>query len=289
MDEIRPFLRYVLDCGDAIIEKGANRLQVLECIKDAYGSPYLPGSTVKGMFRTILLGADIVNRPEEYQRGKEQMWRNADNNAGRTQYLKRNMGEIENTRYRTLAREGTRWTDAVNDIMQGMIFSDSEPLSTDVLVLCQKVDVHVNGEERRLPILRECIKPGAEIRFTLTVDTGICRLTEETLKEAVRIFMENYCKNFAGAFTGIEKPRPNYVLCGGGCGFASKTIVYPMYGKKDGTAMTQKIFEKTRVPREHKHNRDGEYGVSPHTIKCTRYQGKMLQMGLCEVESIKVI
>lgn len=289
IDEIRPFLRYVLDCGDAIIEKGANRLQVLECIKDAYGSPYLPGSTLKGMFRTILLGTDILNHPEKYQRGKEPMRKNADNSAGRTQYLKRDIAGIENVMYRTLAREGTKPDEAVNDILQGMILSDSEPLSTDALVLCQKVDVHVNGVERRLPILRECIRPDTEIRFTLTVDTSICKLTGKLLVEAIQIFIENYYKNFAAAFTGIEKPKTNYVLCGGGCGFASKTVIYPLYGKKEGIAMTQKVFDKTKVPRVHKHDKDREYGASPHTVKCTRYQGELLQMGVCKIKSIKAI
>ena len=287
MDEVRPFLKYTLDCGDAVMEKGGGRLQVLECIKDAYGNPYLPGSSLKGMFRTVLLGADIRKHPEKYQREKQMLIRNADTNTGRTNYLKRDISGVENAAYRILNRERTKPGDAVNDILQGLVISDSEPLSVDDLVLCQKVDLHTNGTERRLPILRECIKPGTEIRFTLTVDTGMCKLSGVLLMEAVKVFMESYYRNFAAAFASAEKPKANYVLCGGGCGFVSKTVIYPLYGRQEGMGLTQKIFEKTKVPKMHKHDRDREYGASPHTMKCTKYKGKTLQMGMCRIESIK--
>lgn len=286
-DEVCPFLKYTLDCGDAVMEKGVGRLQVLECIKDAYGKPYLPGSSLKGMFRTVLLGADIGKHPEKYQRERKGLKRNADTGTSRVNYLKRDICGVENTAYRLLNREGTKPGDAVNDLLQGLAVSDSEPLSVDDLVLCQKVDLHTNGTERRLPILRECIKPGTEIRFTLTVDTGICKLSGTLLMEAVRAFMESYYRNFAAAFASAEKPKANYVLCGGGCGFVSKTVIYPLYGRQEGIRLTQKIFEKTRVPKVHKHDRDREYGASPHTMKCTKYQGKTLQMGMCRIESIK--
>lgn len=65
--DLKPLLKYVLDCGDAVIDRGGNKLQIMECVKDAYGNPYIPGSSLKGMFRTILLGADIINAPEKYQ------------------------------------------------------------------------------------------------------------------------------------------------------------------------------------------------------------------------------
>ena len=47
--------------------------------------------------------------------------------------------------------------------------------------------------------------------------------------------------------------------------------------------MAKDIFEKTKVPREHKHEKDLLYGVSPHILKCTRYQGKEYMMGQCEM------
>ncbi len=291
-EDLRPLLKYTLDCGDAILE-GGSRLQIMECIKDAYGKPYIPGSSLKGMFRTILLGADIIKNPEKYQEEKSRMRQEAtDSRDRRNYYLKNSMAGIENKAYRVLNRTERKPTDAVNDLMQGFIVSDSEPLSTDDLVLCQKIDRHTDGTEKRLPMLRECIKPGTEIRFTITIDTNTCRLSDGQLKDAVKLFVTSYYRNFSKAFTGMEVPGVNYVLCGGGCGFVSKTIIYPMYGKPEGIEMAQRVFEHTvsdKVKREHKHYLDKKYGASPHTIKCTRYRGKLLQMGVCRIEKIESI
>lgn len=291
-EDLRPLLKYTLDCGDAIIERGS-RLQIMECVKDAYGKPYIPGSSLKGMFRTILLGADIIKNPEKYQREKSEMSREAmDSHDRRNYYLKNNMAGIENKAYRVLNRTERKPTDAVNDLMQGFIVSDSEPLSTDDLVLCQKIDRHTDGTEKRLPLLRECVKPNTEIRFTITIDTNTCRLSDKQLMDAVKVFMTSYYRNFSKAFKGMEVPKTNYVLCGGGCGFVSKTIIYPMYDKLEGIEMAQKVFEHTvsdKMKSQHKHYLDKKYGASPHTIKCTRYRGKLVQMGVCRIEKIESI
>lgn len=288
--EIKPFVKYTLDCGDAIIEKGSNRLQVMECIKDAYGNPYIPGSSLKGMFRTVLLGADILKNPQKYQNEKQNLKRNVDlDRSNRNSYLKRDTRKVEEIAYRILNKNEKKTDDAVNDVLQGLIISDSEPLRIDSLVLCQKIDLHTDGMERNLPILRECIKPDTEIKFTITVDTSICNLTDVSLMEAVKVFMESYNKNFVVAFGSIEMSGENEVLCGGGCGFVSKTMVYPMYGKTEGIAITQKIFDKTNVPRVHKHYRDKEYGASPHIMKCTKYEGKLYQMGKCRIETMQLM
>jgi hypothetical protein len=69
----------------------------------------------------------------------------------------------------------------------------------------------------------------------------------------------------------------------------SKTVVNALYNddKDKRIRLSQNIFEKTKVPRNHKHYKDKEYGVSPHILKCTRYKGQTLQMGLCKLEKMK--
>lgn len=288
MEEMKPFIKYALDCGDAVLERGAGRLQILECVKDAYGMPYLPGSSLKGMLRTVLLGADVLCRKEHYRREKQSLERSVDQFAPRMAYLKRECAGLEHAAYRILNRPSTRPDDAVNDALQGLALSDSEPLSVEDLTLCQKIDVHTDGEEKRLPILRECVKPNTEIRFTITVDTNVCGFTGEQILRAARKFMDCYHEDFASAF-GLTELKGDYVFCGGGCGFVSKTVVYPLFGKEDGIAFTQKVFEKTKVPSVHGHNKDREHGASPHTLKCTKYRGKTLQMGLCSIEALELL
>lgn len=286
MEEILPFIKYTLDCGDAIIEKGSNRLQIMECVKDPYGKPYIPGSSLKGMFRTIFLGADIIAHPEKYRNAKKDLWQKGAIATGRNYYLKNNIADIESTAYRTLQRNEKKPNDAVNDLLQGFVVSDSEPLSADDLVLCQKIERHTDGTEKRLPLLRECIRPETEIRFTITVDKSVCPLTGKSIVAAVKVFIQSYYRDFAKAFSGMDIPKTNYVLCGGGCGFVSKTIVYPMFGKEKGIQFTQQVFDKTKVPRTHGHEKDQMYNASPHIIKCTAYRGKTLQMGMCRIQKI---
>ena len=285
-NEIRHMFKYTLDCTDAVIERG--KKQVLEFIKDPYGNPYVPGSSLKGMLRTILLGSDIIKHPAKYQRSRNSLKRNTLKTSGRNTYLSRDILQIEATAFRTLARERTEPGDAVNDVLQGCKISDSAPLSLSSLVLCQSVELHTNGVEKTLPIFRECIMPGIDIHFDITIDTKICSLSIQTLMDAVSRFAQHYYQSFASAFPGAAQLKKNHVLLGGGCGFASKTILYPMYGKKEGIETTQQVFKITlgKNFKIHKHDQDREIGVSPHILKCTKYKGKTLQMGLCRIVKI---
>ena len=54
--------------------------------------------------------------------------------------------------------------------------------------------------------------------------------------------------------------------------------------KSFGESTVAKIINETlppRVQREHGHHNDVKKNVSPHMLKCTRYNGKLLQMGAC--------
>jgi CRISPR-associated protein Csm5 len=288
--ELKSIVKYELDCTDAVLEKGKT-LQILEHMKDPYGAPYIPGTSLKGMFRTIFLCEDIMKNPQKYQREKEAMERELRENnkyqrTNRNTFLKKNIGNIEAINYRTLKNNEEKRKDAVNDWMQGFIVSDSEALSVNDLVLCQKVERHKDGTESTLPLLRECIKPDTQIKFTITIDTSVCDYDVKKIADAVRASIENHYRNFQKEFRGMDIPKTNYLYLGGGSGFVSKTMVYSMYGKQKGIDLTQIIFDKTNVPRIHKHFKDKEYGVSPHILKCTRYQGATLQMGLCKIEKI---
>lgn len=287
--DLDALVKYKLDCGGAVLQKDPKRLEIKECIKDAYGMPYIPGSSLKGMLRTVLLGAELIKNSDKYQKNKEIMRQNAEIKKDRKYYLSKDIENIESSAFRMLDRPGSQPKDAVNDILQGLVVSDSEPLLPEDLTLCQKIDVHPDGAEKELPILRECIKPNTEIRFSMTVDTSICKLSSKLLMESVKLFMDSYNQNFVQAFKGMDVLKTNDILCGGGCGFVSKTVIYPMYGKREGIEMAKCIFDKTGVPDKHRHYKDAEYGASPHTIKCTRYQGKLYQMGVCRIKKIKLM
>lgn len=298
LEKLKPFIKYTLNNSDTFLNhKDKGKLQIMEIMKDPYGKPYIPGSSLKGMLRTILLGWDITQNEEKYAEDKADIVSEAFSKSGgnnRNSILKKNITNIEGKSFCTLQREGTKPGDAVNDYLQGLIVSDSEPLDIEDLTLCQRIELYTDGRKNKLPLLRECIKPGTEIHFTVTIDTSICNLTEQDIMAAVKNFITISFRCFSKSFIAsldkldekdkLDKPRVNQVYLGGGAGFVSKTVVYPMFGKEEGLKVTQAVFKKKGVPEVHKHKLDKDYGVSPHILKCTEYKGKLLQMGLCDLK-----
>lgn len=282
--DIAGCIKYRIDCGDAINQE-SNDMQILEHIKDPYGMPYIPGSSLKGMLRTILLSSDILDNPEKYSYMGRELAANIGKKESRNRYLNRDIKSVESAGFNTLNRSEKRH-EAVNDYMAGIIVSDSESLSTDDMVLCGKVDGHVDGNEHTINTMRECIKPGTVIRFTITIDETLHKIDADKIYHAVENFSKCYNDCFVSSFRYAEPLKADYVVLGGGSGFVSKTIMYPLYGKKFGVRNVNSILMNT-VAREkngnHKNAKDISEGISPHIIKYTRYNGKKMQMGVCKL------
>lgn len=293
---INKCIKYTLDKGD--IEETRRRNVMLEFVKDPYGNPYVPGSSLKGMFRTIFLADRLINHSKDYLIQRKQFKERVfERETNKKRYLSRNIQDIEAKTFRTLHRPDTKYDDAVNDIMAGFIVSDSEPLSVENLTLAQKVDVHVKKGAKNLPSVRECLKPGTDIVFTVTIDTSICPYTKQDILESINYFDDNYNKYFVEPFAAVEYIDDGSVFLGGGSGYASKTAVYPLFDGEDSeqtVRIVQQImvntttFDKKTIRNLHKHEDDSRlYGISPHTIKCTYYHDQLLQMGLCQLDKIE--
>lgn len=125
---------------------------------------------------------------------------------------------------------------------------------------------------------------GTVIKSSLTIDETECNLKIEDILDAVKLFYEQYYQVFQSKFPRCDRGKPNTVFLGGGSGFVSKTVVYPMFGEREGIEITKDIFDRTGVPQDHKHYKDTRMRVSPHILKCTRYQGKEYMMGQCEID-----
>ena len=81
---------------------------------------------------------------------------------------------------------------------------------------------------------------------------------------------------------GRSKRKAGYL--GGGAGFVSKTMICHLFDKEECIRTTQKIFEQTKVPEKHGHRKDHTLGTSPHIVKYTRYEGRILEFGKCTME-----
>lgn len=279
MNEMNACMKYVVNTGD--IQKG--NMQIMSCMKDPYGNPYVPGSSVKGMLRTILLGAEILADSGRYARPA----RNAEDelrtqNQKRNRLLTRSAESLENSFFYTEKRT-EKGKDEMLDWMSGVIVSDSEPLSMEDVILCQKWDQHVKGECKSLNLLRECLKPGTVIHCDLTIDETMCHFTGEDIMEAVKRFYDNYYETYQSKFPKNDRGSDRTVFLGGGSGFVSKTVIYNLFHGSKAVEITQEILKRTGDPRQPKNAKDIRMGISPHILKCTFYQGKQYMMGQCEI------
>lgn len=287
LQEVEKHLKYKLCISlDTPLERGT-KPQILGCMKDPYGFAYIPGSSIKGMLRTVLLGADILSHSQRFDNLKKRLKDALHLSERRNDYLKKEISEIEELEFHTLNRPNTKKKDAVNDSLSGFIVSDSSSVGMEKIALCQKIDRTVDGNENKLPILRECIVPGTSLDFTITIDESLCKITIEDLLKAVDIFSENYYDRFVSAFQGFDRYKPGTVFLGGGTGFANKTVIYHLFNQKEAALSTQNILKATlgKQYNVHKHQDDlRRYGISPHMLKCTHYKGRTVQMGMCRLD-----
>ena len=78
-------------------------------VKDAYGLPYIPGSSLKGMHRTILLSYDIHLNKDKYCDVKDALERI--NSGVRKSILAKENREIEHLSFNQLDRTKEKYDD----------------------------------------------------------------------------------------------------------------------------------------------------------------------------------
>lgn len=276
--DIVPLCKYAVAVGDSFQNTKGKKRQVMDFVKDGLGNPYIPGSSIKGMLRTIFLANEIEKNSNRYENDKYKMINNIKIEKDRKKLLRENAKQLETQSFHLLKREGTNINDAVNDILSGIIIGDSDPIAIEDFVMSSKVDMNVERKKRIIPIIRECVRPGTKIHFKLTIDSQICPYDKDDIEKMINQFSDSVYKNFLVKF-GSKKPRENRVWLGGGCGYVSKTVIYNLFQGREGVEIVSNIMQKITP---HNHRNDRKYEVSPHILKCGGYGGKFYQYGLCE-------
>ncbi|MDR1101869.1 MAG: RAMP superfamily CRISPR-associated protein [Clostridiales bacterium] len=227
-------------------------------IRNGNGDAYLPGSSVKGAVRTAILAAVVKNRRDD---------------------------RIIDSALNKVGFEGQQYS-----IMRAISVCDSLPIDDRDMSICQKIDVYTDGTEKNRPIYRECVKPGISVNLRLNIDVPMFKtLTEqapgEYIFDVLREFRAQYKSVFRAKFNcnTPDYHNRNIVYLGGNVGFVSKTVTYPLYGD-GGLDKVSRIMQQKF--RKHKHDLDVKKGVSPHCLKCTKYNRELHEFGICEVEII---
>lgn len=294
-EEYKSWAAYVLDDDNAgnvnnSRSKGGGTDNVQAFMKDAYGCPYIPGSSLKGALRTIIQSCLVYDRYEEFSNVRNDIA--TEQFKRRPGYLSKANKEIERKLFYTLNRPDAELSNAVNDRFCGIRVSDSAPLTVKDLILCRKTDLFRDGKENSISIKRECLKPGTKINFSVEIDESIFDIDNKKLTEYIDSNYEVYRQAFLLAFPDAAlysaKEGEHMMYLGGGSGYATKTTVYPMYDDIDEAVKTvQKIMINTTSTKKgdiHRHGEDyNRHEVSPHTMKIADIGGKVYEMGLCRV------
>lgn len=183
--------------------------------------------------------------------------------------------------------KGKTRLDAVSSLLRGVLVSDSEPIPNNAMTLTGKRDAAFGGEVNAINLCREAVAPGTRIRFSLTLDQSVLhgQLTAESIVDAIEAFDRYYEETYACSFAlpeGAALGRMNHCLIlGGGAGFFSKSLAYPYYGEEQALHEVSAYMHRTF--RGHYHQYDEGWGMSPHMMKYTQWNGKMYPYGICEV------
>jgi CRISPR-associated protein Csm5 len=256
-------IKYSIFCGNSRIRKSD---EIHEFIKDPYGCPYIPGSSIKGAIRTAMLSFAI----SQNKRG--------DFSPYRRDFISKGANDVEETAF----------GEPINSVFKHIKISDSDPLSTDDLILCKKIDVFKDGNSNnKLNLCRESIKPGTKVKFKLTIDEPFEEKHKEManpeyIMSAIRNFSIQYKNTYLSKFGSYNNKKygDDIIYLGGGTGFLTKTINTSLYGNDALSKVSDFLSDKFK---KHNHKQDVQLGISPRAMKCTQANNEIVEMGICKI------
>ena len=194
--------------------------EVSKFMRDSYGNPYIPGSSLKGAIRTILMNTN----PD---------W----NNENVVKDKKENKSLIP-----WGAKKGQNYDDLFNTIR----VSDSKPFNNEQIILVQKWDYSAKSlTAKPLPLYREAIVPLTRISFTITTTTKEAGILIEELGQRAQAFYKEYKEFFLSDFPE-NKIQPNLqypIYLGAGSGAWTKTL----FQQADGILQKRYSRMKTKM------------------------------------------
>ena len=207
--------------------------EVVKFMRDPFGTPYIPGSSLKGAIRTILMNTNPDWNNENVVKDKK-----------------------EN---KFLIPWGAKKGQEFNDLFNAIRVSDSKPFRNDSLILVQKWDHKATPPlVKPLPLYREATAPLTKINFTITTTTKEAGILMEELGQRAQAFYKEY-KNFFLSDFPENKIQPNIqypIYLGAGSGVWTKTIfekakdiLQERYGNSRTTRMVEKgVLKLTKAP-----------------------------------------
>lgn len=269
-------------------------------IQQPDGSLYVPGSSIKGVFRTAILYSLLQKRQDI----KVKYWRQIQEKIS-SNYFKpyrdfnKLISDLENELLHTLrlVDGDIHSNNAVYSAMRGLQVSDTYASRNMQTAILQKVDGGFDkfgkASPKKLPIFRECMLPKAELFFDVKIEKAVMSTiginTVDDLLKATHSFFaavtdllqQAFEKEYQEAFQGVAAVN---MFLGGNTGFLSKTLLAMLAPDKDTAKNTIKVLLDKSF-KNHKHLLRDKI-IAPRTLKCTNYNGKLMLMGVAEVRKV---
>lgn len=269
-------------------------------IQQPEGRLYVPGSSIKGVFRTAILYSLLQKRQDI----KVKYWRQIQEKIS-SNYFKpyrdfnKLISDLENEFLHTLrlVDGNIRSNNAVCSAMRGLQVSDTYASRNMQTAILQKVDGGFDkfgkASPKKLPIFRECMLPKAELFFDVKIEKAVMSTiginTVDDLLKATHSFFaavtdllqQAFEKEYQEAFQGVAAGN---MFLGGNTGFLSKTLLAMLAPDKDTAKNTIKVLLDKSF-KTHKHLLRDKV-IAPRTLKCTNYNGKLMLMGVAEVRKV---
>lgn len=269
-------------------------------IQQPDGSLYVPGSSIKGVFRTAILYSLLQKRQDI----KVKYWRQIQEKIS-SNYFKpyrdfnKLISDLENELLHTLrlVDGNIRSNNAVCSAMRGLQVSDTYASRNMQTAILQKVDGGFDkfgkASPKKLPIFRECMLPKAELFFDVKIEKAVMstigiNTVDDLLKETHSFFaavtdllQQAFGKEYQEAFQGVAAGN---MFLDGNTGFLSKTLLAMLAPDKDTAKNTIKVLLDKSF-KNHKHLLRDKI-IAPRTLKCTNYNGKLMLMGVAEVRKV---
>ncbi len=276
------------------------------------GVPYIPGSSIKGMFRLAILFAAIKKSPEKFRHYWEEIqntltWDLKRKNSECAKIIRKLENEIlAKLDYSNAERLLNKKINVqVKDVLRGLMVSDATCAENFNTVILQKLDGHIKGGTKTLPLFRECIPAGIKFSFSVTIDLDMLKVigisSIDEIIEMARNFTdytlnlqkEFWGKNFPEEFAEAETAD---IFIGGGVGFLSKSLLYALAPEHeqarifaaeyfDQTFQKFNRFKRITEPA-HWHKRFSKK-IAPRILKVTRTSSARQIFGMCKIRVVK--
>lgn len=239
-------------------------------VRNAYGEPYLPGSSIKGAIVNSLLVDYIIRHPQEFEKIKQTLLSKSkrvrckkDADAFREEAEKL----IEQCTDSIIYYQVDSNRQTIKKF--GIYVSDTYESKNITLKFLQDIDEPYNNKKspRIMPIFREYVMPHSEFIFDLHLDLDVIKATKLDIRSADDILnsIKNASKYLTKDVLGIEKSEENLIL-GANTGFHQKTIIHALFkDSHERLQVTKALLHKKDFDDKLSHLNDK---ISPRVKNC---------------------